>query len=234
MTTVLNIPGAYSFGNIATCTAAFGGNQALLTQLGDNTTASTVAVKYNDWDALGGYLDGATKLNTALLDVQGTGNIVVLGHSFGAVSVCQWLRQYGPSSTISPSRVKFVLIGNSCRPNNGLCGILSMYGGYGPSLSTAYTVYDCAREWDKWADYPNVSSNADYWIAVSNVFSGDSYPSSIHINYQNINLASPGMSATFGNVTFQLFETSPIPLGGSYTRGQIEPAYSRIVGNPTW
>jgi pimeloyl-ACP methyl ester carboxylesterase len=237
MTTVLCIPGAFSFGNIVTCTEAFGGPQQLLAQLGEPTTATNlevVAVRYNDWDAIGGYLDGANKLNAALLDVVGTGNIVVVGHSFGAVSVCQWLRQYGTTSAISTSRVKFVLIGNSCRPQNGLCGLFNMYGGPGPDVTTSYTVIDCARQWDKWADYPNLFTNADEWIATANVFAGDSAPYNIHVSYQDIDASNPGASVTMGNVTFQLFETTPIPLGPSYSRSQIEPAYNRIVGYVPW
>jgi hypothetical protein len=132
-------------------------------------------------------------------------------------------RSSASSSTFSASRVKFVLIGNSCRPKNGLCGLLGMYGGVGPDCATKYTVIDCARQWDKWADYPNLDTNPDDWIATANVWVGDSATYNIHVSYQGVDVAEPGASVTFGNVTFQLFETTPIPLGPSCSRSQIEP-----------
>jgi hypothetical protein len=41
MTTVLTLPGAFSFGNMTTVQAAFGGPRALLTQLGDHSKATS-------------------------------------------------------------------------------------------------------------------------------------------------------------------------------------------------
>lgn len=234
VTTVLLVPGSMSFGNTATLTAACGGGPAaLLTQLGDSSTPFVVDVPYNDWDVIGGYLDGATKINQAMLDANPTDKIVVFCHSYGAVSACQWLRQYGPTSTISPSRVTFVLIGNSVRPGasgatpNGLCAQWNMYGGVGPSLTTAYRVYDCARQWDKWADYPNVYTSPDVWAAANNVNYGDNWPTNIHVSYQNINLTTPDAQITQGNITFMFFKTATIPLPG-VTLSQIEGAYNRI------
>jgi hypothetical protein len=225
-----------SFGNIGTLMAACGGGpQHVLTQLGDNSTAKITPVPYNDWNGFNGYLDGASKIDTAIKDANTTDKILVFAHSFGAVAVCQWLRQYGPTCTVDPSRLQFVLIGNSVRPGasgaipNGLCAQFGEYGGPGPDISTAYRVTDAVRQWDKWADYPNVYSNAASWTAANVVNYGDSYPSNIHVNYNNINLSTPDATATFGNVTFQLFQTTTVPMSG-VTRNQVEPAYNRIVG----
>jgi hypothetical protein len=154
-----------SFGNIGTLMAACGGGpQHVLTQLGDNSTAKITPVPYNDWNGFNGYLDGASKIDTAIKDANTTDKILVFAHSFGA-----------------------------------------------------------------WADYPNVYSNAASWTAANVVNYGDSYPSNIHVNYNNINLSTPDATATFGNVTFQLFQTTTVPMSG-VTRNQVEPAYNRIVG----
>jgi pimeloyl-ACP methyl ester carboxylesterase len=234
LTTVLLVPGALSFGNTATLTAACGGGPTpLLRQLGDPATPHVVPVPYNDWDTFSGYLDGATKINQAMLDVLGNDKIVVFCHSYGSVSACQWLRQYGPMSPIDPARVTFVLLGNSVRPGasgatpNGLCAQWNLYGGVGPDVTTRYRVYDCARQWDKWADYPNVYSSPDIWAAANNVNYGDGWPTNIHVSYQNINLTTPDAQVTQGNVTFMFFKTAAIPLPG-VTLTQIEGAYNRI------
>jgi hypothetical protein len=75
-------------------------------------------------------------------------NIVLFGHSYGAVSNCVWLRTFGLTSTISPSRLTIVNIANSIRPNNGLAAMLYLYLPVGP-VSTKYQTYDVAREYDK-------------------------------------------------------------------------------------
>jgi hypothetical protein len=232
MTTVLLVPGAFSFGNTSSVEPSFGGPQSLLTQLGDGTQAAVVPVMYNDWDVINGSTDGAAKIDAALHEADPSQNIVLLGHSYGAVSSCVWLRTYGLTSTISPSRLTIVHIGNSIRPNNGLAAICSLYLPVGP-VTTKYTVYDCVREWDKWADWPNASSSAYYWQAINNVNTGDMYPDSIHNTYGGVRLTDPHVSITIGTVTFMLFQTDPLPYSGGATFAQIETAYNRLV-MPNW
>jgi PE-PPE domain len=233
MTTVLLLPGAYSFGNTETLMKAFGGPRKLLNQLGDPTTPTITPVPYIDWDPIFGYLNGAMMLDQAIHHADRSANIVVFGHSYGAVSINQWLRQYGPTCSVLPAWMKFVLIGNSCRPGakgatpNGLAAQFGLFGGVGP-MSTKYTVYDCARQWDKWADYPNNYSSSQCSNAVNNCNSGDMYPDNIHVSYEHINLTTPTATATVDNVTFQFFKTDPVPLPHG-NRTQIEQAYKRIV-----
>jgi hypothetical protein len=232
MTTVLCVPGAFSFGNITTLETGLGGPQELLTQLGDNSVANIVPVTYNDWDVIGGAADGANKIDAAINAVPSGENIVVYGHSYGAVAACVWLRNQEALSQVSPGRLMFVNIGNSIRPNNGLSTLLGLYGGPGP-VSRKFKVIDVARQFDKWADYCNVTSSPDYWQAVNNCNYGDMAPDSIHISYQDVRLNAPHAECAVGAVTFMLFETDPMPNPSGVTRAQLETAYNRIVA-PTW
>jgi len=239
VTTVFTLPGAFSYGNMTTVQGAFGGPQALLKQLGDNSTANVVPVPYNDWDTLGGYIDGAAKLNAKLNALPAGEQVVALGHSFGSVALAQWLREYGPTSEINPESITFVLAANSIRPTNGLSTILGLYEPAGP-VSTKWKVADAARQYDKWADYPNNWSSPYYWPAYNNVNTGDNatgsvngVPNNIHNSYEYVNLTDPtAAQTTIGTVTFLLFETEPPNLSGA-TRAEIETAYNRVV-SPTW
>lgn len=245
MTTVLTLPGADSLGNMATVQAAFGGPQALLTQLGDTTQANVQGVVYNDWDPVFGYLDGANKAAAAIKTaLTAGGNVVAVGHSYGAVSLVQLIRSDTTLLVgVDPTKVIFVLCGNSVRPNNGLCGQCGEYGGYGPT-TTKWRVYDAARQFDKWADYPNNLLSADYWQAVGNCNAGDQttgtgsvngVPNNIHNSYQNVRLNDPNAAkATVGSVTFMLFETDPPPNPSGVTRTQLETAYNRVVTPAGW
>lgn len=246
MTTVLLVPGAFSFGNTDSVRAAFGGPQSLLTQLGDNSNANVVPVQYNDWDTINGATNGAQKIDAAMHAVDPAQKIVVVGHSYGAVSNCVWLRTLGLTSTLDPSRITFVNAANSIRPGgagaqpSGLSSELWLYLPVGP-VSTKWKVYDCAREFDKWADYPNVSTSAYYWQALGNVGAGDNasttvagVPNNIHNSYQNVSLTDPAaVSHVVGNVTFMLFKTTPLPNAGGATWAQINTAYNRIC-TPNW
>lgn len=242
MTTVLTLPGADSLGDMATVQAAFGGPQALLAQLGIYSQANVVGVVYNDYDPVFGYIDAANKLNTALKARPVGEQIVVVGHSYGAVGICEWLRLYGTSTKISPSQITFVLAANSIRPNNGLGTMLGLYGpGSGP-VTTRFKVFDAARQFDYWADYPNVLTSTSYWQAVGNCSAGDEVtgevngvPNNIHNSYQNVRLDDVNAAkAVVGTVTFLLCETDPPPSASGLTRTQIETAYNRVVSTGGW
>lgn len=229
-----------SFGNTATVAAAFGGPQALLTQLGDTSTANVVPVAYNDWDTIGGAQDGANKIAAALNALPPTEPAVVVGHSYGAVANCQLLRNTSVLQR-DPSITTFVNAANSIRPNNGLSMMMGLYGpGPGP-VSTVFRVFDAAREADKWADQPNVYTSPDYWQAWNNCNAGDNataevngVANNIHNSYQNVRLDDPNAAqVTIGKVTFMLFQTNPLPSTDGLTSAQIETAYNRIVPT-TW
>jgi hypothetical protein len=227
MTTVLTVPGA--LGVPESLLTQLGGPQALLKQLGDQSTANIVPIYYNNWDPIWGCNDGADKIDVALhAAARANENVVVFGHSYGAVSACMWLREKAGTSGLDPARVTFVLIGNSVRPNNGLAAMWRLYGGFGPATGTGFRVIDAARQWDKWADYPNVVTSIDYLNAVNNVNSGDMLPYCIHISYEKIRLTNPHWQAVVGDVTFMLFPTTPVPLLWT-APSAIEPAYDRIV-----
>lgn len=241
MTTVLTLPGAMSLGNMTTVQAAFGGPQSLLTQLGDDSDATVIGVVYNDWDAIGGYVDAAKKLNAKLTTLPAGERIVVVGHSYGAVGVCEWLRMYAATCEIDPTLITFVNAANSIRPGNGLSTMLGLYGPGGGPVSTKFKVIDAARQFDKWADYPNNYASPHYWQAYNACNIGDNstgavngVPNNIHNSYQDVHLMDmKAAQTTIGTVTFMLFETDPVPGSSVIARAEIETAYNRIVA-PTW
>lgn len=240
MTTVLTLPGAFSFGNMTTVQAAFGGPRALLKQLGDHSEANVVGVVYNDWDPFGGYVDGAKKLNAKLRALPARERIVVVGHSYGAVAICEWLRRHAARCQIDPALITFVNAANSIRLDNGLCTMMGLYCPGGGPVSRKFTVIDVARQFDKWADYANNAASPDYWQAVNNCNYGDiitgtnnGVPNNIHNSYQHVQIGATCAQRTIGTVTFMLFETKPLPNPSGVTRAQLETAYNRIV-DPTW
>jgi pimeloyl-ACP methyl ester carboxylesterase len=227
--------------SIGTLLTALGGPQSLLTQLGDNSTATIIPVPYNDTDTFNGSMDGAAQLLTAIQKLPSNEKIVVFGHSYGSVSACQLLRQQDKVLTgIDPARLQFVLIGNSIRPNTGLSTMLGLYGGSGPTTASRFRVRDIVAEFDKWADYPNVSKdNAAYNAAINNCNYGDMAPNTIHVKgYDAIRLSNPHAEMTIGQVTFMLFKhPDPIPTPVSWysstNRAQLAKAYNRNV-KPNW
>jgi hypothetical protein len=238
MTTVLLVPGAASLGNTATVEAALGGSQAMLTQLGDSSLANLVPVPYKDYDSFNGYIDAANQIIAKLKLIPAGERVVVKGHSYGAVGITQLLRT--PAAIpIDPSLITFVCIANSIRLNNGYCTMQGLYGPGGGPVSTKYRVYDVAREFDRWADYPNNMWSPNYWQAVGNVLAGDQtsgsgavngVPNNIHNSYQNVSLTDPAAArVNIGNVTFSLHKTDPMPSPSNLSRAQIENAYNRIV-----
>jgi hypothetical protein len=155
-----------------------------------------------------------------------SGPKVVFAHSAGAVIACRWLHDYGPTSTIPPTDLSFVLIGNSVR----------RYGGpfynddYGAPVDTRYPVRDIRQMYDGFCDFPNVPSSANYLLAVTNAVIG-SVP--FHLDYTNVDAYDPN-NPTFveGNITYVLSPTRPW-WQNDYTLNLIETAYDRPETNPT-
>jgi len=236
--TVILIAGADSFGTEGSLKNGLGGPQSALQQLGftvDEANAAAVVVcTYNDWDAFSGYLNGASNLDLEIKRFIKNGPVVVLAHSFGSVAAVYWNQHYAVKSGIDPSQLQFVLLGNSVRPNNGLCAQWQMYTQ--PLASSIFPIIDGAREYDKWADSPNLLWSSGYLAAMFNAAQGDqfSYPT-IHVTYDHVRLDDPtAAKIVLGNITYLLWKTNdPIP-DPQYGRSLIATAYNRIVPAPAW
>ena len=123
---------------------------------------TVIPVNYNTW---GLYLNtiqaGAQLLDAALTAGAAAGQtMIMLGHSAGAVCGNYWLANYvsGPlgTTTVSPSKLSFIFIGNSVHPYGGALGAetgaeIRNWFGTGPVATpsnTPFTVTDCTRQYD--------------------------------------------------------------------------------------
>lgn len=237
MTTVFLLGGAFSNLEI---------NNYMTSALGGAITNGNTAiiVPYNTNGLfLNTVQQGAAMLNSYLL--AGTGQMVAFGHSLGAVVCNYWLNAYAPTTTISPSALSFVWIGNSVSVYGGALGpetnawLKNWFGtGVTAPSGTSFKCVSIARQYDGWADWPTGTMNFD---AEMNAFAGQQ---SIHTNYQNVNPspAAPGnVSYIAGNITYIWSMTEPVPLLGTTwgnpviealdagLRPTIESAYSRPV-----
>lgn len=214
---------------------------------------TTIQVPYNNMGLfLNTVQQGATMLNAFL--TSGTGQMVVFGHSLGAVVSSYWLNHYAADSGISPTDLSFVFIGNSVHKYGGALGPESgsewqnWFGtGVAAPDNTPYTVTDVIRQYDGWADWPTGTPNLD---ADFNALSGQN---SVHPNYQNVSVNpaaagnvsyTPAVSGSPGNITYIWSMTQPVPVLGTQwappittldqdLRPTIEGAYSRPVTVPT-
>lgn len=167
------------------------------------------------------------------------GDLVVMAHSLGAVVACRWLRVKGPTSTVDPARLKFILMGNS----------VSRYGGLlfeeaiSAPIDSRYTVTDFKRQYDGWTDWPglipvpdltNVNFNEVMTflgtllsdMAAQNAMSGAAF---IHADYNNVTLDDPNNAVyTQGNITYIWAPTAPWWLPWSL-RYMVENKYNRPV-----
>lgn len=227
--------------------AGAGGSPANIPQQfgGQVTGGNTyVPVPYNNVNLAGNKhpLDGAAKLDAAMAGV--SGQKIVLAHSEGAVAAAAWLLNQAQTTTITPDELFFVLTGNSVRPYGGFCYYTNWYPGIVIPPDTAFTVYDYAAQYDKYADYPpgappKAGNNSN---AVRNVME-----SSEHNSYPDRDLNDPN-SVTYqaGNITYIWSMTYPAPLCGSNAakrvaqdqkyRPLIEAGYQRpvTIPNPTY
>lgn len=223
---------------VFTLAGAFGIPSSLPPMLQGAVVASNTVspIVYNNWG-----IGTVTQLQqaAALLDTAmhaTTGQKIVFGHSLGAVAACYWLAHYGPSTSISAADLQFVLIGNSVRPYGGFCFDINWFGTLTVPTNTPFQVYDIARQYDGWADFPTNSNNltADY-----NALAGQG---SVHPAYQNVNINDPNNSTySVGNIHYIWNVTWPCPMLGTLQtasvvaqdeqlRPQIESVYSRPCG----
>jgi hypothetical protein len=192
---------------------------------GSITQGNTVVlVNYNNFGLfLSAAQDGAAKLNTALL--AGSGQMIVFAHSLGAVAARYWIANYGPTSSISPANLSFVLIGDSVNPFGGLLETqTNWFPGTQIPLSNQYTVTDFIMQYDGWADWPaGWLTNLD---AELNALDGQN---SVHYwGYRNVTLANAVASFVVGNVTYMWALTVPVPLTGSSTLDANTEAQDKI------
>jgi hypothetical protein len=251
MTTVYMLGGAFS-----------GLNNYLPTMLQGAVTNGNTNIQV-PYDNMGLFVNtvqqGASMLNAFL--TAGTGQMVVFGHSLGAVVSSYWLANYvdGPLGTtsIEPADLSFVFIGNSVHKYGGALGPeggaewANWFGtGVTAPDNTPYTVTDVVRQYDGWADWPTGTFNVD---ADFNALAGQN---SVHPNYQNVSISptasgnvsyTPTVGGSPGNVTYIYSMTEPVPLLGSQwvapiatldeeLRPTIESAYSRpvTIATPTY
>ena len=195
---------------------------------------------------------GADMLNAFITN--GTGPMVVFGHSLGAVVSSYWLANYAADSGIEPADLSFVFIGNSVHKYGGALGPESnsewqnWFGeGVAAPDNTPYTVLDIIRQYDGWADWPTGTTN------ITSDFNALAGQNSIHPNYQAVSPSltatgnvhyTPTVSGSPGNITYLWSMTQPVPLLGTVwldpipaldqdIRPTIEAGYDRPVTIPT-
>lgn len=174
-------------------------------------------------------LAAAAILNDKLLATPG--KKVVFTHSLGSVAATVWLKEYGPTSTIDPSELEFVLLGNSARKYNSYYTLHDWKEADGtpfvsqshvaPISDTRYKVRDIVVQYDGWADWPDratpaiATSNADFGRLLYHL-SYDQYPLDRYDyrKYQE------------GNITYTLIPVNQW-WSSAATMQTIESAYSR-------
>jgi hypothetical protein len=229
---------------VFTLAGAFAAGPGYLTSAlrGTITDGNTVVpILYPNWTIFEAQVDqGASMLDTALNST--TGEKVVFGHSLGAVVASNWLKNYGPTSGVSD--LSFVLIGNSVRKYGGELatpgiGALFFPNSYPIPADTPYTVTDFARQYDGFADFPQLTGGAvDNMWALLNSVSGEG---GVHPYYNDVALDdAANVRYTVGNISWVWSPTWPLPLFGisqnaitqiedEALRSLVEGGYSRPV-----
>lgn len=179
--------------------------------------------------------------------------ILVVGYSMGAQVVYKWLRENGEASSVDPTEVTFICIGNPERKYNGYPDGGDYPGGEGgsglPSGAWGYRVIDIATQYDFWADHPDDTDNT---TAMRNVdplgLLGNGNP--MHGSYEAVS-ANPDHPRNFAyvedTVTYVWCPTYPAPIVNDNdffasvsspsptdeaVRDEIEAAYERPVTLP--
>jgi hypothetical protein len=252
-TTVIALDGAFGDGDLHSA-------------MKGEVTAGTNLIRfpYNSWQLFPAgsiYENAISDLNGMILNTLATttDDVVVFTFSLGSVIACGWLNEYGPTSTASPSRLRFVLMGNSVRRYGG---VLNTNVSRLAPTDTPYSVLDIAAQYDGWADWPgkipvpSLSSPtllADIipaiqqlgTMAAENAIIG---MSTVHgTGYRDIGLGDEHGSYTEGNIEYRLYTTYPLPLvkfqnpfgldsyisqKDSVTRPLVEVKYDRPMDVP--
>lgn len=184
--------------------------------------------------------DGADKAYAAAKKTKG--QCILTGHSQGSQALEILLRD--PGMDLDPDKVVFVLGGNPERKYGGITriegsGWPAVYGGNGFPDATPYRVWDVARQYEFWTDYPSDLKNKD---AVENARDGFG----LHLDYSGVRLGDPqNVEWKEGNVTYVLQPTFPMPkcrkwywgadreaLEDQKIRAKVEEAYTRPKAVP--
>jgi len=167
------------------------------------------------------------------------GRKIFVGHSMGAQALARYLRT---EPDVDPDENVFILTGNPERWHGGAAHIPhakrpAIYGGPGVPADTPFQVFDVARQYESWADYPDDPVKA----AVDNVKAA-----ALHNDYSGVILGDPN-NIVFAedNITYILQPTFPMPACVKWwwnadrearedkrLRPAIEDAYTRPVAVP--
>lgn len=230
---------------VFTLAGAFAAGPGYLTSAlkGTITDGNTVVpILYPNWTIFESQVaTGAQMLDSAITSTSGPK--VCFGHSLGAVVCSNWLKNYGPTSSVPGSDLSFVLIGNSVRKYGGELSASGL-GFFFPNsypipAGTPYTVKDFTRQYDGFADIPQFSGNASQNVwAFLNSISGEG---GVHPYYNDVTLDDAANSwYVEGNVHFGWAPTWPLPIYGTAQnaitqfednelRATVEAAYTRPV-----
>lgn len=115
---------------------------------------------------------GAAALDTMLHTECALGPVDAYGHSVAGETICKWLRDYGPTSTLShdPADLRFLIGGNPEHRYNGhdkASTGYNLYGGNGYPLTTPFSVWEMVRQYDFYGDYPSTPSNVAAWENIN-------------------------------------------------------------------
>jgi PE-PPE domain len=218
MTTVLCLAGA------------FGQPQQVDQMLGGSVVAGNTVNNleyFNDWLTQecvtnGEETGGAQVLDAALCAT--TGQVIVLAHSLGSVCCYYWLANYAPTTSVSHSNVRFILLGNSVRPFGGWCYYYNWFQNIVVPPNNPFLVTDFARQYDGWADFvPGAAGNgpanpepqltATTFNGIMNAYAGQNC---VHPNYIYSSLTGPNhVGYQVGNITYVWEQTFPVPQIGS-------------------
>ena len=231
---------------VFTLAGAFASGPGYLTSAlrGTITNGNTVVpILYPNWTMFEAQVEqGASMLDAALTSTDGPK--VVFGHSLGAVVASNWLKNYGPNSSVPADELSFVLIGNSVRKYGGELttpGISALFfpHSYPIPANTPYTVTDFARQYDGFADFPQLTGNlSDNMWALLNSISGEG---NVHPHYNDVTLDdSANVWHTEGNISWVWSPTWPLPIFGlaqnaisqiedEALRASVEGGYNRPI-----
>lgn len=193
-------------------------------------------IRYQNWAPLLAFAQDAA--DKVLAEAQKPGQKIFIGHSMGAEALCLLLRS---DPDVDPDENVFVMTGNPERKYGGKVTLGAgspAYGGIGFPDDTPFRVWDVARQYDHFADYPTSNVKA----ALTNINDIDS--KQIHLDYSSVRIGDPGnVKIVEGNVTYELVPTFPCPtakrlwwgpdreaLEDRKIRPQIEAGYTRPFG----
>jgi hypothetical protein len=179
---------------------------------------TVVHVPYNNlWPTAGNAANATDMLNDYITDPDYAGqDKLVFGFSMGSRIASQWLRRYGPTSTVPPSELSFLLSGNPERKYGGALYVDPVqwpetWDGLGIPADTSYDVIDFARQYDGWCDWPNVPNPSA--TAIRNAEIGQSLFGG-HGDYYNVTLTdAANLSLVEGNVTYMFSPTTETYFG---------------------